>query len=159
MPKIAPYPFTTLHPHLGKLKFDKDYTLTVADLPGLIEGAHVNKGLGHKFLRHVERTKILIFLLDGSLDPTAKRCPLNDFNTLMLELGLYDKEYMHKPILVVLNKSDLNPTNHQANYDIMISNLDRDKQLVCISAKEATGLDKLTGTIKEMSDHIIKYKL
>src|SRR3569623_917546 len=97
MPKIASYAFTTLLPHIGRINYDQDYSLRIADLPGLIEGAHVNKGLGHKFLRHIERTKILLFILDGSLDPEDKRSPMNDFKVLVQELGLYNKGYMEKP--------------------------------------------------------------
>lgn len=88
---------------MGKLRYKDDQTLDLADLPGLIEGAHMNKGLGHKFLKHVERTKILLFLLDGSIDPSfdAKRNPLKDFLTLKNELAQYDSDIMKKPFLVV----------------------------------------------------------
>lgn len=103
MPKIASYPFTTLHPNLGKLRYKDDQTLNIADLPGLIEGAHENKGLGHKFLKHVERTKILLFLLDGSIDPSLNlgRNPLKDYVALKNELKLYDDKIDKKPSLVV----------------------------------------------------------
>lgn len=90
-----------MHPHIGKLRYKEDQSLQIADLPGLIEGASINKGLGHKFLKHIERTKILIYLLDGSLDPNEKRNPLNDYLTLKNELGLYDKEMILKPNLIV----------------------------------------------------------
>lgn len=104
VPKIASYPFTTLHPHMGKLRYNVDQTLSLADLPGLIEGAHNNKGLGHKFLKHVERTKVLLYLLDGSIDPefSKNRDPYKDFVTLKSELELYDKEISKKHYLIVI---------------------------------------------------------
>lgn len=83
------------------MRYKEDQSLQIADLPGLIEGASINKGLGHKFLKHIERTKILIYLLDGSLDPNEKRNPLNDYLTLKNELGLYDKDMILKPNLIV----------------------------------------------------------
>ena len=88
---------------MGKLIYKADQTLHLADLPGLIEGAHINKGLGHKFLKHVERTKILLFLLDGSIDPsiTENRNPYLDYINLKKELELYDKDIIKKPSLVV----------------------------------------------------------
>ncbi len=100
-PKIADYPFTTLVPNLGVVTVnDRDFVL--ADLPGLIEGAHQGAGLGHQFLRHVERTRVLIHLLDGlSADP------LNDFNDINQELALYDPHLGEKPQVVALNKMDL----------------------------------------------------
>jgi len=88
---------------MGKLRYRVDQSLSLADLPGLIEGAHINKGLGHKFLKHVERTKILLYLLDGSLDPdfSKNRNPYQDFLTLKKELELYDKDIGKKPYLIV----------------------------------------------------------
>jgi len=100
-PKIANYEFTTLHPHFGLLKFHDTYELRIADLPGLIEGAAQNKGLGHKFLKHIERTKILLFVLDGSLASNEKRSPLNDIICLFTELNLYHKSLTEKPFLIV----------------------------------------------------------
>jgi GTP-binding protein len=88
---------------MGKLRYKNDQTLNLADLPGLIEGAHLNKGLGHKFLKHVERTKILLFLIDGSIDPNIdkKRNPIKDYFTLKNELEQYDLDIMKKPFLIV----------------------------------------------------------
>jgi len=89
---------------MGKLRYGVDQTLSLADLPGLIEGAHNNKGLGHKFLKHIERTKVLLYLLDGSIDPgfIKNRDPFKDFLTLKNELELYDKEISKKHYLVVI---------------------------------------------------------
>ncbi len=92
-----------MHPHMGKLRYKDDQLLSLADLPGLIEGASENKGLGHKFLKHVERTKILLYLLDGSLDQelTKNRNPYQDYLTLKNELELYDKDISKKSSIVV----------------------------------------------------------
>src|SRR5579859_8116186 len=100
-PKIAPYPFTTLEPNLGVVVFD-DRDLVVADIPGLVEGAHRGVGLGHSFLRHVQRTRVLIHLLDG-----AGENPLADFNQINAELALFDAKLRQKAQIVVLNKMDL----------------------------------------------------
>ena len=103
-PKIADYPFTTLEPNLGVVTvYDRDFVL--ADIPGLIEGAHVGAGLGHQFLRHVERTRLLIHLLDG-----ASADPLSDFKKINEELALFDPQLARKPQVVVLNKMDLPQT-------------------------------------------------
>jgi GTP-binding protein len=101
-PKIANYPFTTLQPNLGVVELDNYETMVWADIPGLIEGAASGTGLGHDFLRHVERTRILIHLLDGSASD-----PLEDWAMINQELTLYDTRLEEKPQLVVLNKIDL----------------------------------------------------
>jgi GTPase len=100
-PKIAPYPFTTLEPNLGVANLDEDTTIVLADIPGLIEGAANGAGLGHDFLRHVQRTRVLIHLLDG-LSPD----PLADFSQINSELALFDPRLAEKPQLVALNKID-----------------------------------------------------
>jgi GTP-binding protein len=101
-PKIANYPFTTLHPNLGVVTLNEYDTMVFADIPGLIEGASKGVGLGHDFLRHVERTKVLIHLLDGTSDD-----PLRDWAMINQELTLYDARLENKSQLVVLNKIDL----------------------------------------------------
>jgi GTP-binding protein len=103
-PKIAPYPFTTLHPQIGIVEYDDFHRLTVCDVPGLIEGAHRNVGLGHEFLRHIERCKILVLLLD--MAGTDGRTPWDDYKHLLSELELYDPKLVQKPRLVVGNKMD-----------------------------------------------------
>jgi GTP-binding protein len=103
-PKIAPYPFTTLHPQIGIVEYKDFYRLTVCDVPGLIEGAHNNVGLGHAFLRHIERCKILVLLLD--MAGTDGRHPWDDYKQLLQELELYDPTLLDKPRLVVANKMD-----------------------------------------------------
>jgi GTP-binding protein len=103
-PKVAPYPFTTLHPQIGILEYQDFHRLTVCDVPGLIEGAHQNVGLGHAFLRHIERCKILVLLLD--MAGTDNRAPWDDYKNLLRELKLYDPTLLDKPRLVVANKMD-----------------------------------------------------
>ena len=103
-PKIAPYPFTTLHPQIGILEYADWKRLTVCDVPGLIEGAHQNVGLGHAFLRHIQRCKILVLLLD--MAGTDNRHPWDDYKQLLKELELYDPALVQKPRLVVANKMD-----------------------------------------------------
>lgn len=100
-PKIADYPFTTLEPNLGVVRYD-DRDLIVADIPGLIEGAHMGVGLGHAFLRHVQRTRLLVHLLNGDGDD-----PLADYSQINSELALYDDSLGTKPQIVVFNKMDL----------------------------------------------------
>jgi GTP-binding protein len=103
-PKIAPYPFTTLHPQIGILEYNDFHRLTVCDVPGLIEGAHRNVGLGHAFLRHIERCRILVLLLD--MAGTDNRKPWDDYKNLLRELELYDPALLEKPWLVAANKMD-----------------------------------------------------
>ncbi|HUZ06658.1 MAG TPA: GTPase ObgE [Candidatus Paceibacterota bacterium] len=103
-PKVAAYPFTTLHPQIGIMEYPDWKRLTVCDVPGLIEGAHKNVGLGHKFLRHIQRCKILVLLLD--MAGTDNRKPWDDYKQLLSELELYDPALLEKPRLVVANKMD-----------------------------------------------------
>ncbi len=103
-PKIAAYPFTTLHPQIGILEYPDWHRLTVCDVPGIIEGAHLNVGLGHKFLRHIKRCKILVVLLD--MAGTDAREPWDDYKKLLSELEFYDPTLLEKPRYVVANKMD-----------------------------------------------------
>src|SRR5207247_1124523 len=103
-PKIARYPFTTLHPQIGIVEYADFHRLVVCDVPGLIEGAHQNVGLGHAFLRHIQRCKILVLLLD--MAGVDGREPWDDYHQLLGELGLYDAALLEKPRLVVANKMD-----------------------------------------------------
>ena len=100
-PKVAAYPFTPIEPNLGVARIDDDTTVVLADIPGLIEGAHLGLGLGHDFLRHIQRTRVLIHLLDGlSADPVA------DYSQINAELALFDPNLAHKAVIVALNKID-----------------------------------------------------
>ncbi|MFY7843032.1 MAG: GTPase ObgE [Rhabdochlamydiaceae bacterium] len=102
--KIAPYPFTTLYPNLGYIQFDDYSKILLADIPGLIKGAHLNKGLGFSFLKHIERTSVLVFIIDGS--GMEERDPLEDFITLRQEIEAYNPDMLLKPFIVALNKCD-----------------------------------------------------
>lgn len=101
-PTIADYPFTTIEPNLGVAELNMETTLVLADIPGLIEGAHQGVGLGDAFLRHIQRTRVLIHLLDGMSED-----PLSDFSQINSELALFDPELSSKPVIVALNKIDL----------------------------------------------------
>jgi GTPase len=103
-PKIADYPFTTLQPNLGVVTLSDDRSFVVADVPGLIEGAHAGHGLGHQFLRHIERTKVLVHLVDVS--GASGRDPVEDFDTINRELQLFDPRVAAKPQIVAANKID-----------------------------------------------------
>ena len=103
-PKIADYPFTTLTPNLGVVGLSGDRSFAVADVPGLIEGAHRGLGLGHQFLRHLERTKVLVHLVDMTSE--TGRDPVADLDTLRTELALYQPALAAKPQLVAANKMD-----------------------------------------------------
>src|SRR5579872_5215747 len=109
-PKIASYPFTTLTPNLGVVRLSDDRSFVVADVPGLIEGAHRGLGLGHQFLRHLERTKVLVHLVDVS--GASGRDPVQDLDTLRRELELFDPSLAAKPQLVAANKIDAMDTSH-----------------------------------------------
>jgi GTP-binding protein len=104
-PKIAPYPFTTLEPIIGVIEYPDFHRVTVADIPGLIEGAHEGIGLGHEFLRHVERCRVLLFVID--MAGSEGRDPRDDFAQLRKEISLYQKELGERPYRIVANKMDL----------------------------------------------------
>jgi len=104
-PKVAAYPFTTLHPVVGVIEFSGYRRATIADIPGLIEGAHRGLGLGHEFLRHITRCRILLFVID--MAGSEGRSPIEDLQNLRREIDLYDRALSSRPWLVVANKMDL----------------------------------------------------
>ena len=104
-PKVAPYPFTTLNPVVGVVEFEGYQRATVADIPGLIEGAHQNVGLGHDFLRHIVRCKLLVCVLDTA--GSEGRNPIEDLGSLRRELDLYDPTLSQRPWIIAANKMDL----------------------------------------------------
>jgi GTP-binding protein len=107
-PKVADYPFTTLHPHLGVVRVDVNRSFVVADIPGLIEGAAEGAGLGHQFLRHLQRTRLLLHVVDlAPMEEDAN--PVRDAKAIVEELRKYDASLFEKPRWVVLNKADLIP--------------------------------------------------
>lgn len=139
-PKIADYPFTTLVPNLGMVRVAEGKSFTVADIPGLIEGASEGKGLGHQFLRHVERTAVLVYLIDcQSLDPEA------DLRTLRTELGRYNPGMLEKASLVCLTKTDVLPSEELE--ELKTSDFVRKHGADCISAVSRDGIEPLVQRI------------
>jgi GTP-binding protein len=139
-PKIADYPFTTLSPNLGVVRLGDDRSFVAADVPGLIEGAHTGHGLGHQFLRHIERTKVLVHLVDVS--GASGRDPVEDFDTILEELRLFDAKVAAKPQLVAATKMDAvdDPSRVEA-LEHHVRALDL--PFFRISAVAGTGLDDL----------------
>jgi GTP-binding protein len=149
-PKIADYPFTTLTPNLGVVQTRYREPFIVADIPGLIEGAHTGTGLGIRFLRHVERTRVLLHLVDVSaIDPDD---PLKDFNTINRELQEYSPALAEKPQLLVLNKMDVDWAEDAAAF--FIQAYGKEKEFHRISAATGEGLDGLTAALCEMLDRL-----
>ncbi len=146
--KIAPYPFTTLRPNLGILHCSNGKKLLLADIPGLIDKASQDRGLGISFLKHVERTSTLIFLLE--LAPFQERDPLEELQMLRRELEAYNPELLKKPFLVVLNKIDQEGSEQIA--DAFRERYPFDPStLFTISAKEQINLDSLKKAIEEVA--------
>jgi GTPase len=145
-PKIAPYPFTTLQPNLGVVELDDFESVVLADIPGLIEGASSGSGLGHDFLRHIERTRVLIHLLDG-----AAADPLEDWAMVNQELALYSPELAEKPQLVVLNKMDL---EEAVSWEPLVAErMSESGYPFCsISALTQQGVQQMLYRVKELLD-------
>jgi GTP-binding protein len=139
-PKIADYPFTTLSPNLGVVSLPDDRSFVVADVPGLIEGAHQGHGLGHQFLRHIERTKVLVHLVDVS--GASGRDPVQDFDTIVDELRLFDAKVAAKPMIVAASKMDaVDDPSRVAALERHVR--DRGLLFFRISAATGSGLDAL----------------
>ncbi len=147
-PKIADYPFTTLTPTLGVVQAGWGEPFVVADIPGLIEGAHKGVGLGTRFLRHIERTRVLVHLIDiSTIDPQN---PLAGYETINRELASYSSKLLEKPRIVVLNKLDLPDTKEAVEAFLAAF---KDREVLQISAVTRKGVDKLNSTmIKYLED-------
>jgi GTPase len=143
-PKVAPYPFTTLHPQIGIVEFKDYHRIVVCDIPGLIEGAHNNVGLGHEFLRHIKRCKILVLLLD--MAGTDARNPWDDYKQLLSELEMYEPAMLEKPRIVVANKMD-EPAS-EANLKTFKRKVKKTPVLP-ISAAFDQGIDKFRTAIRD----------
>ncbi len=143
-PKIADYPFTTLEPNLGVVAVDENTTFVLADLPGLIEGASQGAGLGHQFLRHVERTRLLIHLLNG-----ASADPLADYQAINEELALFSPALAGKPQIVVLNKMDL-PQAQEMWPAVQAEMKRRGVEVMSISAVTGEGVKLLMGRVANL---------
>lgn len=137
-PKIANYHFTTLNPNLGVVNIDKERSFIVADIPGLIEGANEGEGLGHDFLRHIERCRVLIHLVD--ISGIEGRDPIKDFDLINKELELYNKELANKPMIVALNKTDLDFNDNASKF---IETFKNDYKIYKISAATTNGIKEL----------------
>ena len=148
-PKIADYPFTTLTPNLGVVQTNRREPFIVADIPGLIEGAHTGTGLGIRFLRHVERTRILLHLVDAAAIDADH--PLRDLDTVNRELERYNSALSEKPQLVVLNKMDVAWAEDAAT---LFQESFGKGDLLKISAATGKGLDRLTATLCSLMDQL-----
>ncbi len=151
-PKVAPYPFTTLHPVVGMVEFPDYFKLSMADIPGLIEGAHDNVGLGHSFLKHIERTHVLVYVLDAA--GVDGRNPWEDFEHLQNELELYMKGLSSRPAIIVANKMDL--PESQENLAMLKEALSLScLEIISVSAEKNDNINCLVSKLREM---IEKYR-
>jgi GTP-binding protein len=142
-PKVAPYPFTTLHPVVGVIDFDGYRRASIADIPGLIEGAHRNVGLGHDFLRHITRCRLLLFVLD--IAGSEGRHPIEDLQNLRREIDLYDPRLSQRPWHIIANKMDLPGAEENLH---ALQRRFPSIEVVAISAAESEGLAKLKDHLK-----------
>ena len=141
-PKVAAYPFTTLHPIVGVMEMPGYRRATIADIPGLIEGAHRGVGLGHEFLRHITRCRILVFVIDVA--GSEGRNPIEDLQNLRREIDLYDPALSSRPWLVVANKMDL--PDAERNLRALQERFPKTK-IIPTSAAKAEGISKLKETL------------
>jgi GTP-binding protein len=139
-PKVADYPFTTLEPHLGVVRLDDGYEFVVADIPGLIEGASEGRGLGDRFLRHIERARVLCLLLD--LAPVAERPPVDQLDVLLAELGAYQPELLERERVVIGSRADLASDADGDRADDVELDLR-------VSAVTGAGIPQLTGRLAD----------
>ncbi|MFZ5650334.1 MAG: GTPase ObgE [Bacillota bacterium] len=145
-PKIADYPFTTLVPNLGMVRVNEGNSFVVADIPGLIEGAHAGAGLGHEFLRHVERTRILVHMVDVS--GYGGRDPVQDFNTVNREISLYNPDLIEKPMVVAANKIDM--PGSRENLELLEKELGGRYDIYPISALTSEGIERLVASLAHL---------
>jgi len=149
-PKVASYPFTTLQPSVGVLDFPGFARGTLADIPGLIEGAHRNVGLGHDFLRHIMRCRVLLFVVDLACTDGPDRDPISDLQILRKEIKLHDEELAKYPWIIVANKIDVDGANEMLGF---LQNRFPKVEIFPISASEGDGLDKLKERLGELIAH------
>ncbi|KAJ3414949.1 hypothetical protein HDV05_005780 [Chytridiales sp. JEL 0842] len=149
-PKIAPHPFTTLNPYVGTIDYPDFWTMTVADIPGLVEGAHLNVGLGHSFLRHVERSRVLVYVID-----LAARDPCKDLKVLRNELEAYKPGLSAKPSIVIANKADLGDAARK-NIKALMEEAGEGVPVVPVSAKEKRNITTATGMLRKVVELLPK---
>lgn len=149
-PKIAAYPFTTLHPSVGVVEYSDAERVTVADIPGLIDGASENRGLGHAFLKHIERTKLLLYVVDGP--GSEGRNPVDDLKCLFKELKLYNPDLLKKPSLIFANKVETLDATPELLAKHPLSKLAKARGIDIIwgSAKDGIALMDLTTKLRHM---------
>ncbi len=150
-PKIADYPFTTLAPTLGLVRLDDERSFVIADLPGLISGASEGRGLGHQFLRHTERTRLLLHVLD--LDPATGRDPVDDLRVINAELGAYSERLAGRPQIIVGNKVDL-PETERRRRAAEAACAGAGLPFVAISAATGAGLSELRARVAAALEEI-----
>ncbi|PKR79111.1 GTPase ObgE [Halalkalibacillus sediminis] len=151
-PKIADYHFTTLAPNLGMVRTEDDRSFVIADLPGLIRGAHEGVGLGHQFLRHIERTRVIVHVVDMSA--LEGRDPYEDFITINEELKQYDEKLLERPQIIVANKMDMPDSEEQV--EKFKAHFDEGTTIVPISAYTQEGLQELLYAIADKLDQMPK---
>ena len=145
-PKVADYPFTTLFPHLGIAELPQHRRLLVADIPGLIEGAAGGAGLGHDFLRHIERTNRIVHVID--VMPFDGSDPVMNYRTIRRELGEYSETLAQKPETLVLNKIDLLPeAERESHVRTFVEGLECELDPILISGLSGEGIDVLLETL------------
>jgi len=144
-PKIGEYPFTTLYPNLGVLRLDEDKIVTVADIPGLVEGASQGRGLGHRFLKHIERTGFLLHLLDVS--DIDNQDLLEDFDRLNQELEIFSPALARKPQMVLMNKIDTQSVKLGSVLELQQRLREKKLDSLAISALTGEGLEELKGIL------------
>jgi GTP-binding protein len=148
-PKVADYPFTTLIPNLGVVSRGEDRSFVVADIPGIIEGAAEGAGLGHRFLKHIERTRVLLILI--SIDPAPDRSPIGDLATLRSELARFDPELASRPTLIAISKLDL-PEVREALPELQGALEAQGVTAPAFSAATREGLEELLNRIEALLD-------
>jgi GTP-binding protein len=146
-PKIADYPFTTLTPNLGVASLGPDRSMVIADIPGIIEGAAEGAGLGFRFLKHIERTRVLLHVL--SPDPDPDRDPIRDFDKLMVELARFDAELAARPMVVVLGKADL-PESRAALAAVRADMNSRGHEVLSMSSATREGLETVLLALEKL---------
>jgi GTP-binding protein len=151
-PVIADYPFTTLVPNLGVVDVDEFRSFVVADIPGLIEGAHLGCGLGTKFLKHIERTKILVHIID--ISPYSQRDPVEDFHTVRKELEAFDPRLIKRTQILVANKIDLLPGSEERLKKLKKLAAKEGLPFIAISALQKIGLNQVIDAMSKALEEV-----
>ncbi len=145
-PKIGPFPFTTLHPVVGIMEYEDFGKITVADIPGLVDGAHRNVGLGHEFLRHIERTRMLVYVLD--MGGTDGRNPVDDLHALQKELELYSEGLSKRAKLIIANKMDMEES--EKNLEELLKDLKKSLPVFPMSAVLDPDFHELKDVLRDL---------